>query len=51
MPDPRDEIILSLSEKLYVCSRLLTLAAERLKWDSVEVQRFVAMVKPTATIS
>ena len=28
--DPRDAIILALAERVYVCSRLLTCAAERL---------------------
>lgn len=39
--DPRDHLIISLCEKLYICSRLLTAAAERLKWDSPRVQELV----------
>lgn len=39
--DPRDQLILSLAEKLYICSRLLTTAAERLSWDMNRVQDLV----------
>jgi len=39
--DIRDILILSLSEKLFICSRLLTAAANRLSWDSDEVQNLV----------
>ena len=42
--DPRDELILSLCQKLWVCSRLLTRAAERLGWDSEGVQSLVRQV-------
>lgn len=34
----KDELILVLCERLYICSRLLTRAAERLGWDRVEIQ-------------
>jgi len=33
--------ILSLSEKLWICSRLLTCAAERLGWHEERVQELV----------
>ena len=46
MPDdPRDELILSLSQKLFICSRLLTCAAMRLGWDSAEVRELVERLK------
>lgn len=55
MPDPstnpKDALILSLCEKLYICSRLLTRAAERLDWDSEEVQRLVFELRVSITIS
>lgn len=41
MVDERDELILSLSEKLRICSRLLTAAAERAGWDSTVVQELM----------
>lgn len=44
-PDPRDALILSLCEKLYICSRLLTRASERLGWDTVEVKGLVAELR------
>lgn len=44
-PDPKDALILSLCEKLYICSRLLTRAAERLSWDTIEVQSLVVQLK------
>ena len=40
--DPRDTIILSLADKLHICSRLLTAAAERLEWDSEVVQELMS---------
>ena len=36
--DPRDVVIASLADRLYICSRLLTAAAERLKWDNQVVR-------------
>lgn len=39
--DLRDALILTLSEKLYICSCLLSRAAERLKWDNDRVQELV----------
>ena len=39
--DERDAVILSLAEKLFICSRLLTCAAERLRWDSAAVQELM----------
>lgn len=36
---------MSLAEKLYVCSRLLTCAAMRLSWDDDEVRHLVAMIR------
>lgn len=47
MNDPRDAVILMLSERLYICSRLLTCAAERLSWDSAEVQDLVRQLRDT----
>ncbi len=38
----KDRLILSLADHLYICSRLLTRAAERLGWDSDEVRQLVA---------
>lgn len=43
--DVRDILILALAERLYICSSLLTRAAERLKWDSVEVKELVQQLK------
>lgn len=43
--DPRDKIILSLCEKLYICSRMLTCAAEKLSWDNTAVQELVQQLK------
>ena len=38
IPESNEGLILSLAEKLYICSRLLTAAAQRQKWDTAEVQ-------------
>lgn len=38
-------IILSLADKLYICSRLLTAAAEKQNWDSVVVQELIHKLK------
>lgn len=38
MTDPKDTMILSLCEKLYICSRTLTCVAEKLGWDHLKVQ-------------
>lgn len=43
--DQKDACILMLAEKLYICSRLLTCAAERLKWDNERVQELVTSLK------
>lgn len=37
----RDRLILQLAERLWICSRLLTRAAERLGWETAEVQELV----------
>lgn len=34
----KDATILMLAERLYICSRLLTCAAERLRWDDATVR-------------
>lgn len=39
--DAKDRTILMLAERLYICSRLLTRAAERLGWDEPAVQELV----------
>jgi hypothetical protein len=36
MSDSKDRVIMALAEKLAICSRLLTLAAERQGWDRPE---------------
>lgn len=41
----KDALILSLAEKLYVCSRLLTCAAMRLQWDEDDVRHLVAQLR------
>lgn len=41
----KDETILMLAERLYICSRLLTCAAERLSWDSERVQELITELK------
>lgn len=45
--DPRDAVILSLAERLYICSRLLTAAAEKLGWDNARVQELIQRLKET----
>lgn len=45
--DGKDECILMLAERLYICSRLLTRAAERLGWDSAEVRELVEQLRDT----
>ena len=45
MTDPRDDLIRCLAERLYICSCLLTCAAERLGWDSEAVQRLVGKLE------
>lgn len=47
--DVRDELILVLAERVYICSRLLTCAAERLKWDEPTVQDLVQQLRNTIT--
>ena len=39
------DIILSLAERLYICSRLLTAAAEKLGWDNIQVQELIQQLK------
>lgn len=41
MDDPHNKLILALSERLYICSRLLTRAAERLDWDDERVRELI----------
>lgn len=43
------KIILALADKLYVCSRLLTCAAERLSWDAERVQVLVKQLTESVT--
>lgn len=47
MDDPKDQLIYWLAQRLYICSRLLTRAAERLGWDSTEVQQLVKELTET----
>lgn len=49
--DPKDELILSLCEKLYICSRLLTRAAERLGWDREEVQDLMSQLRASVALN
>ena len=39
------QIILSLAERLWICSRLLTCAAMRLGWDEDEVRELIARLR------
>ena len=39
------EVILMLADRLWVCSKLLTAAAERLGWDAVEVRELVGELR------
>lgn len=41
----KDQLILALAERLYICSRLLTAAAERSEWDSPEVRDLVDQLR------
>ena len=41
----KDTTILMLAERLYICSRLLTCAAERLGWNSVVVQGYMKQLE------
>ena len=43
--DRKDTTIKMLAERLYNCSRLLTRAAERLGWDTAEVQELVTALR------
>ena len=43
--DQRDELILLLARRIYICSRLLTAAAERLGWDSAAVQELMEQLR------
>lgn len=43
--EPYGALIASLCERLYICSRLLTCAAERLEWDNTVVQELVGKLK------
>lgn len=43
--DGKDALILQLSERLWICSRLLTCAAERLGWDDEQVKELVAKLR------
>lgn len=41
----KDHTILMLADKLYICSRLLTCAAERRGWDDGAVQELVKQLR------
>ena len=41
----KDDLVLQLAERLYICSQLLTKAAERLGWDNEAVQALVEQLK------
>lgn len=41
----KDATILMLAERLYICSRLLTCAAERLGWDDAAVRDLVRQLE------
>lgn len=43
--DPRNALIMSLADKLYICSRLLTAASEKLGWDNAVVQDLIHKLK------
>lgn len=43
--DKKDETILMLADRLFICSRLLTCAAERLSWDSEAVQELILQLR------
>ncbi len=45
MDEKTRRLILSLADRLYICSRLLTAAAERLSWDSDGVRELVALLQ------
>lgn len=45
--EPSDKLILALAERLLICSKLLTRAAERLGWDRAEVQELVQQLRDT----
>ena len=47
MSDSRDALILLLAERLYICSTLLTRAAERLGWDHEAVKALVQRLEET----
>lgn len=50
MDKTRDALILSLAERLYICSRLLSCAAERLVWDDERVQELVERLEESVTL-
>jgi len=43
--DERDTLILALSERLYICPRLLTRAAERLSWNNAMIQELIQQLR------
>ena len=45
MVDQRDELILLLAGRIYICSWLLTAAAERLGWDTTAVQELMGQLR------
>lgn len=47
MTNQCDALILGLADKLYICSRLLTAAAERLGWESSTVQELMKQLRET----
>ena len=47
----KDQLILQLAERLYICSRLLTCSAERLGWDSEQVQALVQQLRESLSVA
>lgn len=43
------DMLKGMANKLYICSRLLTAAAERCGWDSREVQELVEALRASIT--
>ncbi len=49
-PATKDATILMLAERIFICSRLLTAAAERLHWDSDVVQGLMQELRDTLPV-
>lgn len=42
-------LILSMANRIYICSRLLSAAAERMKWDSDVVQELIEELRESVS--